>query len=196
MRPQGRSLKDSRNGRFKANQSFTDINYMKSSHSVCVICLMALFLGFPASAKDKQKKDSRTSNGGGLKVNARTAHNGKEPWMGVNVTFSGDERNVIQNYTHQCQTPPAKGKKAKGLPPGLAKKVARGGQLPPGWQKKCVKGEIMPEPVFRQCHPLPQEVVVKLPPPPPDTIVVAISGKVVRLAKATREILDVFDVKF
>jgi len=169
---------------------------MKSSHSCCVICLMALVLGFPASAKDKQKKDARTSNGGELKVNARTPQNGKEPWVGVNVTFSGDERKVIQDYAHECKTPPAKGKKARGLPPGLAKKVARGGELPPGWQKKCVKGEVMPEPVFRQCHPLPQEVVVKLPPPPPDTIVVAMSGKVVRLARATREILDVFDVKF
>ena len=158
---------------------------------------MALFIGFPAIAKDKQKKHSRPANGGGeLKVNARTPSNGKEPWVGVNVTLSGDERKIIQTYAHECQTPPARGKKAKGLPPGLAKKVARGGDLPPGWQKRCVKGEIMPEPVFRQCHPLPQEVVVKLPPPPPDTIVVAISGKVVRLAKATRESLDVFDVKF
>lgn len=158
---------------------------------------MALFLGFPASAKDKEKKGSRPSNDGGeLKVNARSPQNGKEPWAGVSVTFSSDERKVIQDYAHECQTPVAKGRKAKGLPPGLAKKVARGKELPPGWQKKCVKGEIMPEPVFQQCHPLPQEVVVKLPPPPPDTVVVAVSGKVVRLAKATREILDVFDVKF
>jgi hypothetical protein len=179
------------------DERLTDITYMKSSHSFCVICLMSLFLALPASAKDKGKKDANSSaGGGGLKASARTPQNGKEPWVGVNVSFSGDERKVIQDYAHECQTPPAKGKKARGLPPGLAKKVARGGELPPGWQKKCVKGEVMPEPVYRQCHPLPQEVVVKLPPPPPETNVVAISGKVVRLARATREILDVFDVKF
>jgi hypothetical protein len=40
-------------GRFKMNGSFTDNNYMNSSRSVCVICLMSLFLAFPASAKDK-----------------------------------------------------------------------------------------------------------------------------------------------
>ncbi len=40
-------------GWFKMNGRFTDINYMNSSHSLGVICLMALFLGFPASAKDK-----------------------------------------------------------------------------------------------------------------------------------------------
>jgi len=71
---------------------------MKSSLSFWVICLMTLLLGFPASAKDKEKKDSRTSNGDAeLKVNARTPQNGKEPWVGVNVTFSSDERKVIQD---------------------------------------------------------------------------------------------------
>ncbi len=44
---------ESKSGEFKMNGRFTDINYMNSSHSLCAICLMALFLGFPASAKDK-----------------------------------------------------------------------------------------------------------------------------------------------
>ena len=48
--------------------------------------------------------------------------------------------------------------------------------------------------VYQHCEPLPAEVVVKLPPPPPDTVVVTLHGKVVRLARATLEILDVFDV--
>ncbi len=82
------------------------------------------------------------------------------------------------------------------MPPGLAKKVARGGELPPGWQKKCVKGEILPVEVTKQCHPLPPEVVVKLPPPPAGTILITVDGKVVRLLEATREILDVFEVRF
>lgn len=172
-------------------QSVSDIIYMKFSLSFCVICL--LLVDLTTTAKDKQRKDSPPATGNELKVNARAPLKGKER---VSVTFSSAERKVIHEYAHECQTPPARGKKAKGLPPGLAKKVARGGELPPGWQKKCVKGEIMSEPVLRQCHPLPPEVVVKLPAPPPDTIVVAISGKVVRLAKATHEILDVFDVKF
>jgi len=38
-------------------------------------------------------------------------------------------------------------------------------------------------------------LIVKLPPPPTGTIMVAIDGKIVRLAKATREILDVFDIR-
>jgi len=52
----------------------------------------------------------------------------------------------------------------------------------------------MPADVYAHCQPLPQEVVVKLPPGPPNTIVVTIDNRVVRLAQATLEILDVFDV--
>ena len=40
----------------------------------------------------------------------------------------------------------------RNLPPGLYKKVARGGQLPPGWQKKF---EPFPAEVDRRLAPLP-----------------------------------------
>jgi len=117
----------------------------------------------------------------------------------VVVIFTPKEREIIGGYVRSCaenqkHEHKGKGKKDKGLPPGLAKKVERGGELPPGWQKKCVRGETMPQEVYKQCEPLPQDVVVQLPPAPPDTITVTVSGKAVRLAKATLEILDVFDV--
>ena len=41
----------------------------------------------------------------------------------------------------------------RSLPPGLQKKVARGGQLPPGWQKKM---EPFPASVDRALLPLPE----------------------------------------
>ena len=40
----------------------------------------------------------------------------------------------------------------RNLPPGLQKKVARGGQLPPGWQKKL---EPFPVAIERRLTPLP-----------------------------------------
>jgi hypothetical protein len=121
----------------------------------------------------------------------------KDPW--VNVTITTQERQVIREYvvvhsdTDGHDKHGKKGKE-KSLPPGLAKKVERGESLPPGWQKKLVKGETMSAEVYRQCHTLPDEVVVRLPPPPSGTILVSFEGKVVRLARATLEILDVFDV--
>ena len=45
----------------------------------------------------------------------------------VNVVFSPQDITVIR--THY-------GNRFKSLPPGLQKKLARGGSLPPGWEKK------------------------------------------------------------
>src|SRR5512133_867921 len=116
----------------------------------------------------------------------------REPWVKAEWRISGTERERIREYVQSYDG--QRHGRAKNLPPGLAKKVARGGQLPPGWEKKCVVGETMPPDVYRQARPLPPELVVKLPPPPEPTITVAVGGKVVRLLEATRQILDVFDV--
>ena len=43
----------------------------------------------------------------------------------------------------------------RNLPPGLQKKVARGGQLPPGWQKKF---EPFPVVLERQLPVLPRTI--------------------------------------
>lgn len=120
-----------------------------------------------------------------------------EPW--VDVTISTHERQVIQGYVAAGlieEKHPRKGKKPKGLPPGLQKKVERGEALPPGWEKRFHQGEIIPEEVYRQCHPLPNEVLVKLPPQPAGTVLITIGGKVARILAATREILDVFEVSY
>ncbi|HEY6229244.1 MAG TPA: hypothetical protein VI282_19155 [Verrucomicrobiae bacterium] len=161
-----------------------------------------LLTSVPVIAKDKgksHKNDAAASPAADGKAQsagpaAANANDHKEPWANVNVTIGNGEKEQIREYVRNCEIP-HKGKKNKGLPPGLAKKVARGGDLPPGWQKKCVRGEILPEPIFKASHPLPHELIVKLPPAPAGTIMVAIDGKIVRLAKATREILDVFDVR-
>jgi hypothetical protein len=102
--------------------------------------------------------------------------------------FTAEERSKIQACAWGDGTP-------RRLPPGLAKKVGHGRGLPPGWEKKCVRGEIMPQEVFERCHPLPPELVIKLPPSPVGTVTVVVEGKVARLVRATLEILDVFDVR-
>lgn len=49
------------------------------------------------------------------------------PGTQINIVFSERDIGVIR--THY-------GTRYKNLPPGLQKKLARGGSLPPGWQKK------------------------------------------------------------
>lgn len=120
-----------------------------------------------------------------------------EPW--VDVRISSHERQVIQGYVAAhaiAEKHPGKGRKAKSLPPGLQKKVERGGSLPPGWEKKFRRGEVVSVEIYEQCNRLPQEVMRQLPPQPPGTVIVTIGGKVGRILAATREILDVFEVDY
>ncbi len=77
--------------------------------------------------------------------------------------------------------------KQKKLPPGLQKKLDRGGSLPPGWEKKLVRGEVMEAPVYAQ-----SEVVI-----PVDSsgqVTVRVEDKLVKVIEATREIIDIVEI--
>jgi hypothetical protein len=170
-----------------------------------VLCAGAMLAGLPAIAKDKPGKAIKspkaeaegTRNGSGSVAQrsgetASSNYRDSEPLVRAEFGFSDAERAQIHQYVENY--PGQSHGKARQLPPGLAKKVARGESLPPGWQKKCLVGQPMPPEVFEHCRPLPPDLVMHLPPPPEPTITVVIGGKVVRLLQATREILDVFDV--
>jgi hypothetical protein len=78
----------------------------------------------------------------------------------------------------------AKKDKDRQLPPGLHKKVERGQSLPPGWQKKIAKGEILDKEIYQQ-----GQVVV--PVDKRGLITIRLEGKLVKLYKATREVVEV-----
>jgi len=107
-----------------------------------------------------------------------------------------EEMIAIRDYyrAHPAPAPEPPPVKKKKLPPGLRKKVARGGELPPGWQKKVARGEVMDPVVYEHSRPLPPELVRTLPPQPPGTVIVTVEGKAARLLEATLTILDVFDL--
>ncbi len=74
--------------------------------------------------------------------------------------------------------------KHKNLPPGLQKKVKQGKPLPPGWQKKLIKGQIMALEVYHHgqvIHPVDELGIVTI----------RIDVRVVRIHKATREIIEI-----
>ncbi len=110
-----------------------------------------------------------------------------EPWL--RVTISEEEARVIRGY-YGGGTNPSQG----GLPPGLQKKVARGKGLPPGWQKKMARGYVMEDRIYRHAEILPGVLLGRLPPQPRGTVLIRIEGKIVRLAQATREIIDILDL--
>lgn len=83
------------------------------------------------------------------------------------------------------------GKKQKDLPPGLRKKLARGGELPPGWQKKLARGEVVDAQVWQQSRHLPPDLIGRLGMLPPDTEIRYIEDKIYRVVRNTREIVDI-----
>lgn len=103
--------------------------------------------------------------------------------------FNDEEKRILRDYYGAD-----KAKKQKPLPPGLKKKVERGGELPPGWQMKMARGEVLPEDVYRYGRGLPDDVWRRLPRQPDGTRIIEIDGKVARIIDATRTIIDVFDL--
>ncbi len=159
---------------------------MRTPICIALICTLGLAGALSASAGDKHGKHGRDQR-------SEDSDNRGDEYRGqAGRTFSDEERQTVYGYVDRFGK--QEGKHPRSLPPGLAKKAARGGRLPPGWEAKCVRGETMPVEVYEEARPLPKELTVKLPVPPVGTVTVAVGGKVVRLLEATREILDVFDV--
>jgi hypothetical protein len=113
---------------------------MKTPVTISLICLFSLIAFNAPLAADKGSKKSKKADD---TPNASVRPDGK-----IEFSITASERKTIQDYCDGAGTKGKKGKKAKSLPPGLAKKVARGGRLPPGWEKKVVVHEIMPPEVF------------------------------------------------
>jgi len=82
--------------------------------------------------------------------------------------------------------------KTKKLPPGLRKKLERGGELPPGWQQKVAKGEVLDTDVYYHSRDLPDDILRRLPRDIDGTSIRRIDDRIVRIMDATRTILDVF----
>ena len=90
-------------------------------------------------AAEQPGKQKKQQNG----KKAATVQSGGGTDVAVHVSFTtGDVELIRRHYAPRY----------RNLPPGLQKKVARGGSLPPGWQKKL---EPFPLPLERGLPPLP-----------------------------------------
>ncbi len=105
-------------------------------------------------------------------VMANTALGGE---IGVEVVFTDGEAAIISAYYSERQRTQTRGKKGRGgLPPGIARNLARGKPLPPGIAKAV----------------LPQELRTQLPPAPDGYERIVIAGKVLLVEIATQMIHD------
>lgn len=78
----------------------------------------------------------------------------------------------------------AKNPHGKGLPPGLQKKVNRGGELPPGWQKKLARGHVIDVRVYNA-----GKIIV--PPDPRGILTLKVENRLLRVHKDTLKILKI-----
>ena len=118
--------------------------------------------------------------------------------------FTADERRIIQSYFQdrrehrypdgEYDSGNGNAKKKKSLPPGLQKKLARGGELPPGWQKKVARGEVLDAQLYRQSRSLPEELLRRLAIHADGTELRLLDDRVVRIMNGTRAVLDVLIV--
>lgn len=77
----------------------------------------------------------------------------------------------------------AKHGKERSLPPGLQKKMERGQSLPPGWQKKLVVGHVLDRDIYERGKIIATNNK--------GLVTVSIDGKLVKLVKDTREIVEI-----
>ncbi len=118
----------------------------------------------------------------------------------VRIVFGDDDHRIIKNYYEREIIEKAnekaakegkghgKGKKQKGLPPGLAKK----NKLPPGIQKQLERGAILPVELQKEMQPLPRDLEIRLKPlPSPNQVRVTVGTDILIMDKETRKILDV-----
>ena len=110
---------------------------------------------------------------------ARTAT--ATPAARVAVTFSADEIRIIRGYYQSVSVEKKGKKKAKGLPPGIAKNLRRGKPLPPGIAKRA----------------LPYDLRVKLPDLPAGHDRFVVAGKILLVELGTQIVRDILtDVAF
>lgn len=154
--------------------------------------MLCMIMAGTAVAKD-DAKPHKGENPHGKQPSASVSKNsakGTQDKSQLRFTFTDKERSTLKR--HHSTSPSTV---TRSLPPGLAKKAARGKPLPPGWQKKLAAGQVMDPVVLAHAQPLPKNILGQLPPQPDGTIVVTVDNKAVRLIEATQTIIDVFDLK-
>lgn len=108
--------------------------------------------------------------------------------------FTPEEINIIKKYLNETSVKKKDTVKKKSLPPGLAKKLSRGGTLPPGWQMKVARGEVLDYEIYSKAIHLPEDILKKLSTLPEGTILLQVGNKIVKVIETSRIIIDLFEL--
>jgi Ni/Co efflux regulator RcnB len=101
------------------------------------------------------------------------------PSLNIAISFGAAERAIVRDYYGV----------AAHCPPGLAKK--NNGCLPPGQAKKWARGQMLPRGLVY--HDLPRDLTVRLPLPPAGQKYVRIAADILLIAVGTGLVLDAIE---
>ncbi|MBP0047967.1 hypothetical protein H9C73_04415 [Marinobacterium sp. AK62] len=112
------------------------------------------------------------------------------------LPLSERERERLRNWVLDEQygaSDYAKGR-TKELPPGLRKKLERGGSLPPGWQMKVQRGEVLDTELYRNAERLPRDYLERLGRRSEAAELIVLGDRIVRVAEGRGTVLDVIEL--
>jgi hypothetical protein len=154
-------------------------------------CLLLVFTLSPVYGENNVSANHEKN-----KHNQATFQSRLKEWLTTpeDNVITPEEKKIIKKYLKGVSNKKKYKVKKKSLPPGLAKKLARGGTLPPGWQMKVARGEVMDHEVYNNASPLPEELLRKLSSMPKGTVLLQVENKIVKVIEASRNIVDLFDL--
>jgi len=75
---------------------------------------------------------------------------------------NGNKGQKNKSHKHEYSEENTVNEYYRSLPPGLQKKMKRGGELPPGWAKKMVVGKPVPDEYMKIAVPAPDDLKLRL----------------------------------
>ncbi|WP_432698552.1 hypothetical protein ACQUQP_09480 [Marinobacterium sp. YM272] len=98
---------------------------------------------------------------------------------------------LVEHYGYEYET---ERHRYKSLPPGLQKKLRRGGDLPPGWRDKLVVGHTIDPYLYRHAEHLPSDLLNRITGRNDGIELLRIGDRIVRVMEGRGTVLDVIDL--
>lgn len=149
----------------------------------------------PSAQSNKGNNGKGNGNGNGNANSSNPGNSGNSSNKNNNKWDNGNSSDLLSPFDAiRAYLAGYRSEGRSGLPPGLAKKVARGGDLPPGWQKKVGVGQFFPDDLLPFTRPFDYSGIPRFRPPGPNTDLLSIGNRVVQVDRPSRRITDVFDL--
>ncbi len=140
----------------------------------------------PAASQDRGRSASQSSS------EQRSNQRAQQQTQDESPEYQGIIRRVLEEYFGLSSSEVDLSFDRRHLPPGLQKKVARGGDLPPGWQMKLARGDVFPPDLYAKSTRLPRDWTGHGRSQEEEWLL--LEDKIVRVVQGQGTILDVIDI--